>query len=114
MPEDYEIREGDCLSSLAGERGLTWQKIWDYPANSRLKQLRKDPNILMPGDILVIPDLEKKEYSKVTERRHRFKKKGDPAKIRLRILEEETSKEKINTETSGDANANDQLNVTYS
>jgi hypothetical protein len=113
MPEDYEVRGGDCLNSLAEERGLTWQKIWNHSKNARLKQLRKDPNILMPGDLLFIPDLERKDYSKVTERRHRFRKKGDPARLRLRILEEERSQDKINTESPASAAANDELNVTY-
>jgi N-acetylmuramoyl-L-alanine amidase len=84
MPE-YKVKQGDCISSIAERHGLFWEKVWDHPKNSRLKEQRKDPNILYPGDILFIPEKEKKEESGATEQKHRFRKKGTPAKLRLII-----------------------------
>jgi hypothetical protein len=55
------VQEGDCISSIAVERGFFWQTIWD--ANPDLKKLRQNPNILFPDDIVHIPVLEPKNQS---------------------------------------------------
>jgi len=89
MPEDYTVREGDCIASLAYGRGLLWQKVWNHPTNADLKSQRKDPNILFPGDHVFLPDKEPKTLDRPTEQRHKFVKKGTPAKLRLRILEDQ-------------------------
>jgi hypothetical protein len=85
MPE-YKVKQGDCLSSIADKYGLLWKNIWNHPKNAKLREKRQDPNILYPGDILFIPEKEKKEESGATEQRHRFKKKGTPSKMKIRML----------------------------
>jgi len=85
MPQ-YTIKEGDCLSSIAERHGLFWEKIWNHPNNMELKRRRRDPNILYPGDIVFLPEKEKKEETGLTEQKHRFRKKGAPAKVRLRLM----------------------------
>ena len=85
----YIVRQGDCLSSIAAKTGFFWETIWNYAENFQLKNLRKDPNILFPGDILTIPPFELKEVSGATEQRHIFVKKCEPAKLRLRFLEDD-------------------------
>lgn len=87
MP-DYKVKQGDCLSSIAERHGLFWDKVWNHPKNARLKEQRKDPNILYPGDVVFVPDKDKKEESGATEQKHQFRKKGTPAKLRLRVMEE--------------------------
>ncbi len=93
MPENYIIQQGDCLHSIAMNRGLLWQKIWDHPENSTLKSLRKDPNILKEGDTLFIPDLEVRQESRGTDQKHVFKRKGLPAVLKLRILDYENEQQ---------------------
>lgn len=85
MPE-YKVKQGDCISSIADKHGLLWKNIWNHPKNSKLREKRQDPNVLYPGDILFIPEKEKKEESGATEQRHRFKKKGTPSKMKIRML----------------------------
>ncbi len=85
MPE-YKVKQGDCLSSIAEKHGLFWEKIWNHPKNAKLKEQRKDPNVLYPGDVVFVPDKDNKEESGATEQKHRFKKKGTPAKMKLRML----------------------------
>jgi len=85
MPQ-YTIKEGDCLTSLAQRHGLSWQKIWDHPNNSDLKRRRRDPNILYPDDVVFIPEKEEKQETGSTEQKHQFRKKGVPAKVRLRLM----------------------------
>jgi len=87
MPDDT-VKQGDCISSIAQKHGLFWDKVWNHPKNAKLQETRKDPNVLSPGDVVFVPDKEEKEESGATEQRHRFKKKGVPAKLRLRIMEE--------------------------
>ncbi|MGQ9695142.1 MAG: PGRP and LysM peptidoglycan-binding domain-containing protein [Thermodesulfobacteriota bacterium] len=82
---DYTVKQGDCLSSIASKYGLFWEKIWNHPKNAQLKEKRKDPNVLYPGDVLFIPDKEEKEEPASTEQRHRFRVKGVPAMLRLQF-----------------------------
>ncbi|MGB9698791.1 MAG: LysM peptidoglycan-binding domain-containing protein [Thermodesulfobacteriota bacterium] len=84
MP-DHKVKEGDCLSSIAVQYGISWEKIWNHPKNSSLKAKRQDPNVLYPGDVVFIPDKEDKEESGGTEQKHRFKAKGAMAKIKIRL-----------------------------
>jgi N-acetylmuramoyl-L-alanine amidase len=88
MP-NYTVKQGDCISSIAESHGLFWEKVWNHPKNARLKEQRKDPNILYSGDVIFIPDKEKKEESGPTEQRHRFKKKGTPAKLRMMVEQDD-------------------------
>ena len=85
MGKDYTVREGDCISSIAFENGFTWQTLWDHSSNSELKNQRKDPNVLMEGDIVHIPDLRVKNETGATDMKHQFMLKGTPAKLRLRL-----------------------------
>ena len=82
----YVIKEGECLFSIAQRHGLFWKKIWAHPKNSELQRRRRDPNILHPGDVVFIPEKEEKQENGSTELRHRFRKKGVPAKVRLRLM----------------------------
>src|SRR5208282_5132565 len=87
MAEDYQVQQGDCIESIAFEHGFFWQTLWNDGANASLKSKRKDPNVLMEGDVVRIPDRRPKQDSVATEQRHRFCLKGVPSKLRLVVLE---------------------------
>jgi hypothetical protein len=72
------VKQGDCISSIAFKYGFFPDTIWNDSKNNKLKQDRKDPNVLFPGDEVFIRDKEKKEESCPSEQRHRFKRKGVP------------------------------------
>lgn len=84
----YVIRQGDCLSSVAEKSGFLWQTIWEHSSNSDLRNLRRDPNILFPGDVLTIPPMQLQEFSCATEATHHFVKKSPTAKLKMRLLQE--------------------------
>ena len=89
MPAKHSVKAGECLSSIAFERGLTPEAIWNDSANEKLRTVREDPNQLVPGDSLVIPDLRRGEVSGGTNTRHRLRLKNVPAKLRLRVFDGE-------------------------
>jgi len=86
MP-NYTVKQGDCIENIAFKHGLFWEKVWNHPKNLNLKEKRKDPNVLYPGDVVFIPDKEEKQESGATEQKHRFRRKGVPAKIEIRLLQ---------------------------
>ncbi len=89
MPETYIVKQGDCISSIAFKYDLFPEAIWDHPDNADLKNERKDPNALFPGDPVVIPDKREKEEECETGQTHRFRRKGVPEKLRIQFREDE-------------------------
>jgi hypothetical protein len=83
--QNHVVEQGDCLSSIGAKYGFFPNTLWNHGDNAELKELRKDPNALLEGDVVVIPDKTAKEESCATEQKHKFKKKGTPAKIKIRL-----------------------------
>ena len=89
MPINYVVQQGDCISSIAFEHGFFPDTIWNYPANAELKRKRRDPNTLVAGDVVVIPDLREKNVNKPTGEMHKFRLKNTPALCSLQIFSED-------------------------
>lgn len=83
----YTVAQGECISSIADKTGFFWDTIWNHPNNANLKELRQNPNALLAGDELFIPDKRKKEESCEPTRRHVFRILGIPVKFNLRVLD---------------------------
>ena len=86
MPINYQVKQGDCISSIAFENGFFPDTIWNHPNNAELKKKRADPNVLMPGDMVFVPDKRPKEVSEPTNQVHKFKCKNTPEKFKLQLL----------------------------
>jgi N-acetylmuramoyl-L-alanine amidase len=84
----HEVRFGECFSSIAEDHGFTWKSLWDLPENGDLRKLRKDPNVLFPGDVVAIPALRQRHESCSTDKRHIFRRTGTPAKLVMRFVED--------------------------
>ena len=88
MPDYYTVQQGDHLSQIAKDNGFTdYTVIWDHPNNADLKKLRQNPNVLFPGDEVFIPDMEQKQESGATDKRHSFAVDKKTLKLRL-VLED--------------------------
>ena len=85
MPTRHTVQQGDCISSLAASYGIPWEKIWDFGDNAELKEKRADPNVLSPGDVIVIPDKASKKIKCATDQRHKFVVSRKPTKIKIRL-----------------------------
>lgn len=85
MPEKYIVQQGDCIHSIAFERGFFPETLWNHADNKSLKDLRKDPHVLLPGDIVTIPDKRLKEVSKPAEKKYSFKRKGVPKEMKVQL-----------------------------
>jgi hypothetical protein len=79
----HKVKDGDCISSIAENAGLSWETVWNDPTNAELKQVRGNPNVLFPGDRIYVPTHRPRQEAAATEQRHRFKRKGMPALLRL-------------------------------
>ena len=52
--QPYVIRQGDYLALLAYKFDFDADTVWGDPANSDLRKLRPNPNLLWPTDVLYI------------------------------------------------------------
>lgn len=86
MARYHVIEKGDCVSSVAFKNGYFPGTIWEHPQNDALRERRGDPNVLLAGDRLFLPDKEPKTTTCATSKRHRFVRRGVPARFRLQIL----------------------------
>jgi N-acetylmuramoyl-L-alanine amidase len=100
------VKQGEHLVGIARQFGFSsFKTIFDHPENAELKKLRKNPNILFPGDRLFIPELLTKEVDRSTEKKHRFVRSVDSVQIRVRLLDlnGQPLKGTCFVKTSGDA-----------
>lgn len=85
MP-NYTVQQGDHLSGIAEQFGFRdINTIWNHPNNAQLKQDRKDPHILFPGDQVFIPDKEQKAEIAPTTKQSTFQLGSTKLKLNLRL-----------------------------
>ncbi len=92
---NHTVTQGDCCASLGHKFGIPWKKIWDHGNNAALKEKRKNPDVLFPGDEIFIPEIEPREESCATEQLHKFVLKIEKVKLRLRLLEEDKPRKNL-------------------
>ena len=85
----YNVKQGDCISSIAAATGFTPNSLWNHPQNANLKAARQDLNILMPGDPVFIPDKQLRIELRSTNARHKFVKKSVTEFLSLRFLKKQ-------------------------
>lgn len=86
----HVVKQGECISSLG--KHYNWcnpRSLYEAPKNLELRTRRPNPDVLYPGDRVIIPDKKPKQESGETEQRHRFQLKKTPTFLRLRLHKDE-------------------------
>ena len=88
MSQIHIVKDGEHLSGIAAQHGFSsFKTVWEHPENADLKNERKNPNILNPGDKVFIPDKEIKEESRSTDAKHRFEADTERLVLRVKVLD---------------------------
>lgn len=80
-----KLQQGDCLSTIALSRGFDPKLVWEHGDNAELRERRTNPNALLPGDSLFLPELEEKEEPAPTDKLTTFKLTVGPIRLRVRL-----------------------------
>jgi hypothetical protein len=90
MSDIHTVEQGEYLASIAKDYGFSdWHTIYDHPENADLKKQRPNPNVLLPGDELFIPDKQLKDESCPTEKKTRFKLNVPKAWLKIVVKDSE-------------------------
>jgi hypothetical protein len=56
MSLPYTVKKGDTLSSIARTNSMrSWQELYYHPDNAPFRLRRPNPNLIYPGDVVMIP-----------------------------------------------------------
>lgn len=88
----YKVGDGEGLGKIANDHGLHWETVWNHGDNQSIRNLRGNPNVLHPGDIVYIPEKETRVVDAATEQRHRFVYDVPAKKEFVRIKLEDTDR----------------------
>jgi LysM repeat protein len=90
--DSYKVAQGDSLSKIAKRYNTTWKKIWNDPKNKRIKEKRKNPDVIYPGDEFYIPGFSAKELQGQTNGESEFSIKREKEKVSFAIFEGDNPK----------------------
>jgi N-acetylmuramoyl-L-alanine amidase len=77
------------MASIAAKHRFEWETLWNLPENADLKNARKDPYVLYPGDEVFIPDIRVQEIPCQTDKRHYFVLKNNSEQLRIVLTDED-------------------------
>lgn len=81
---------GECLASLSEAFGFPdFHTIFDHPENSALKTARPNPNMLVPGDLVHIPDRRLKNASLSEDVQHEVRIGQPEARFKLKLMDDQ-------------------------
>jgi hypothetical protein len=87
---NHTVQSGECLSSIAKLYGLhDWRTIYNHGKNQGFRAKRPNPNILLPGDELFIPDRAERTEKCPTGRTHRFVVKAPHMRLRIVLKDDD-------------------------
>lgn len=73
MSRLHLVQQGECLTSIAVRYGFRdVAALYNDPANAALRRARPNPNVLLPGDVVNIPERAPESFSRATDSVHTF------------------------------------------
>jgi hypothetical protein len=85
----HVVKQGDTLLSIAAAHQIVdWKRIWEHGDNSGVREKRPNPQVLMPGDVIVIPDDRGKEVTVPSGETKRFVLQPPKCFFSLYLLDE--------------------------
>lgn len=88
LMREHIVDQGECLSSIARGYGLaSWRTIYDDPANTGFRQAHPNPNVIFPGESLMIPDWRPHQDDRPTNRRHRYSLTTEITQLRVVVTD---------------------------
>ena len=85
----HKVQPGECMSSIADKYGFhQWKTVYQAPENEDLRMQRPNPNVLFPGDEVVIPEKQRRTERAATETRHSYLLKTGQCLLRLELTDE--------------------------
>jgi N-acetylmuramoyl-L-alanine amidase len=89
MSKQHTVAKGECLSTIAALYGFRdYHVIYEHPCNALFRERRPNPNIIYPGDVIVIPDKATKTVAAATGELHRFVLTNPGVLLRVAIHDE--------------------------
>ena len=86
MPLEHIVEQGEGLSSIAFAYGFFPDTIWNHERNAALRDRRANPNALLPGDVVFVPDRVARTEACTTGSAYRFRRRAIPEIFRLQVL----------------------------
>lgn len=88
MAKVHTVKQGENFNLIAKQHNIAdWRDIYRHAGNAELRQKRPNPNILQPGDQVVIPDLIRPKITVRSGAHHKFVLTGSNQKLQLRIVD---------------------------
>lgn len=73
MAKRHVVKAGECLPAIAERYGFgDYRLVYDAPENAELRRQRPNPSLLHPGDVVTIPEPQRKMASGPTGKQHSF------------------------------------------
>lgn len=94
MGSYHTVAQGEHVSSITAALGFwSYTTVWNHAKNVVLQRKRQNPNVLLPGDLLFIPDKQPQQIPAAIDRAHRFVLKR--ARLTLRLVVEDIYRQPI-------------------
>jgi N-acetylmuramoyl-L-alanine amidase len=69
----HQVKAGEHMVRIAAELHIaSYHTLWDHPSNADLAASRKNPNILLPGDVVSLSNPAPKKAAAQTLRKYKF------------------------------------------
>jgi peptidoglycan hydrolase-like protein with peptidoglycan-binding domain len=83
----HTAASGECISSISADAKLGFDIVWGDSQNADLRASRENPNCLLPGDSVFVPDKNPKQVQAPTGAVHVFRVARGRTMLLLRFLD---------------------------